>query len=182
MPLPDYQNTFPGTVRTGLQRAVWMMQCHLTQAEVPRLDENGLPTGARLQSAQFQALRLRGLRLSRLQVINLRLAPAAQQRHAQAWLATWPGRAQEELAQVVSQQAQRRERARQTARQRFKDLVTRPEASLAAQPGRQGAPLTELELLISRVQGTLNLPELSPEMRQRFTDLLAGLQGWNDAT
>jgi hypothetical protein len=179
-PLPDLQNTFPGTVRTGLQRVAWMMQGHLTQAEVPRLDENGWPTGERMQSAQFQALRLRGLRLSRLQVINLRLSPAARQRLEQDWLATWPARAMREREQVDFQQAQRGERARKAARQRFGNFVTSPEHNLAAQPGRQGAPLTELELLISRVQGTLNLPELSPEMRQRFNDLLAGLQGWDN--
>ena len=179
-PLPDLQNTFPGTVRTGLQRVAWMMQCHLTQNELPRLDENGWPTGERMQSAQFQALRLRGLRLSRLQVINLRLSPDARQRLEQDWLATWPARARQEQEQAEAQQAQRGERARKTARRDFRDFVTRPEQNLANQPGRQGAPLNELELLISRVQGTLNLPELSLEMRQRFNDLLAGLQGWDN--
>ncbi len=181
-PQPDPQGVFGARLLTGLQRVEWMMQHHLTDARVPRLDENGQLTAQTMRSSEYEALLRRGLSVERLQVINLRLEKEISSEYLAAWQATWPTRTQEKLQQSTVQDIQVQQDARQAAQQRFGEIVSRPLRALQRQPRQPGADLGKKEMLTSLVRGTLNLKELDEGIRRRLNELLAWLEGWTDGS
>jgi hypothetical protein len=88
--LPDHGN------KTGLQVIQEQVKARLTRDQVDELDDTGRQTGGLLRSREYDALRLRGIKVVSVNLRNFCLDARVDQQLEDLWFSAWERRAMDE--------------------------------------------------------------------------------------